>query len=347
MRLRRALLAALAPLLFAVPAAAQTWNLPALSPVAPTWREPVTVTVTGTLQGDCSVRLETPVTIKLSDAHFRIELPATVTCPPVFPPPQPPRPFVLTADLGPFDMGSYTLQLVYGGQPVHELAFEVYDVGTTVIELPALSTAGHPGSLVLTDVGVTASQAAPVTVTGNVIIIPLPSLLPAIPPTKLFSFTQPLPPLVAGHYEVRVLTAPLVVFPLGQPRLVRASLHVLREGGCVPDGQTLCLHDGRFRLTATWRDFIGRTGAAHAVPLADNDGSGLLWFFGPDNAELTVKVLDGCTISGRWWTFVSSSSTVEYTLTVTDTATGRTRSYGNDLGQVPRLIADTDAFPCP
>jgi hypothetical protein len=161
---------------------------------------------------------------------------------------------------------------------------------------------------------------------------------------ELFDLDVPLPsPLAPGDYEVRVFTAK----PNQLPALTRGSLRVHDAQGCLPDEETLCLHGGRFRLGATWRDFAGHTGTAHPRALPGNDGTGLLWFFGPDNTELTVKGLDGCAISGRWWVFLSPSSTVEYTLTVTDTATGAARDYRNSLGQVPRLIADTDAFACP
>ena len=48
----------------------------------------------------------------------------------------------------------------------------------------------------------------------------------------------------------------------------------------------------------------------------------------------------------RWWAFVASSSTIEYEVTVTDTRSGATRTYTNELGHVPELLADTGAFSC-
>ncbi len=59
-------------------------------------------------------------------------------------------------------------------------------------------------------------------------------------------------------------------------------------------------------------------------------------------------MLDACGVNGRFWVFVSSGSTVEYEVVVTDTATGQQRTYDNDLGEIPELIADTSAFAtCP
>jgi calcineurin-like phosphoesterase family protein len=121
------------------------------------------------------------------------------------------------------------------------------------------------------------------------------------------------------------------------------------SAGChnAPGAASLALHRGRFRAEATWRDGAGHTGTGKAVaPAADR--SGLLWFFAPDNWELLVKVIDGCALNGRYWVFAAGSTDVEYTLTVTDTATGRTARYENTLGRPAPAITDTDAFAtCP
>jgi hypothetical protein len=64
------------------------------------------------------------------------------------------------------------------------------------------------------------------------------------------------------------------------------------EPDCQPDATTLCLNDGRFKVEAEWEDFAGHVGAAYAAQ--GSDDSGEFWFFGPDNVELLVKVIDGC-----------------------------------------------------
>ncbi|HXT23151.1 MAG TPA: hypothetical protein VN923_20550, partial [Thermoanaerobaculia bacterium] len=64
------------------------------------------------------------------------------------------------------------------------------------------------------------------------------------------------------------------------------------------------------------------------------------------NSELTLKVLSGCGVNDRWWAFVSSSSTVEYDVVITDTVTGAQRAYHHVAGQAAALLADTAAFPC-
>ena len=334
----RAALLALATV--AAPAAAQTVTALSLSPAAPTWRDRIELTIVGTIPGNCIPIIPQPNAAAL-EAH-RIDLTFALACPPSHSPDL--MPFATNVVLEPIEPGTYALRVLdLSGAVLAQQSVVVYEVGEAAIELPALSTADHPGVLRLTWLAGAGSPAASVEVDGRIVWVHVSSP-PAFPVTQLATLDVPLPPLAAGRNEIRIL---LPGSPGEGGRLVRSELHVLRPAGCTPDDQTLCLHDGRFRITATWRDFAGRTGVAHAAPLAGNDGSGLLWFFGADNTELTVKVLDACTISQRWWTFVSSSSTVEYTLTVTDTASGATRTYSNPLGQVPRLVADTSAFACP
>ncbi len=126
---------------------------------------------------------------------------------------------------------------------------------------------------------------------------------------------------------------------------------VLGAGGepfdCVADDTTLCLNDGRFRVRLTWRVPAGNQGAGHVVPFGSND-SGLLWFFNPVNWEMLVKVLDGCTVNDRYWVFFAAVTNVEFTLTVTDSTTGATKTYVNPQGSSADSITDTDAFAaCP
>lgn len=117
---------------------------------------------------------------------------------------------------------------------------------------------------------------------------------------------------------------------------------------CQPDAFTLCLNDGRFQVRAEWEDFGGNHGPGMAI--LPSDDSGELWFFTPNNTELIVKVLDACTHPSfnSFWVFAAGLTNVEVTLTVTDTATNQTNTYGNPLGRPFEPILDTDAFAtCP
>ncbi len=51
---------------------------------------------------------------------------------------------------------------------------------------------------------------------------------------------------------------------------------------------------------------------------------------------------------GLNWVYAAASNDVEYTLTVTDTATGRIARYDNPLGRRAPAVTDTQAFAtCP
>jgi len=100
---------------------------------------------------------------------------------------------------------------------------------------------------------------------------------------------------------------------------------------CVPDATTLCLNGGRFLVRAFYDSGVGLTGAARALPLTADSGG--FWFFGPDNFELLVKVLDGCGVNGNYWIYAAGLTDVEVDLIVTDTWTGRVRVYPNPLAK--------------
>jgi CSLREA domain-containing protein len=113
---------------------------------------------------------------------------------------------------------------------------------------------------------------------------------------------------------------------------------------CLSGGPTLCLNQSRFRVTARWRIGPGPSGDGLGIELTTD--SGFFWFFDPDNVELTVKVLNGCTVNGSYWVFLSGLTNVEVTVTVTDTETGAVKTYLNPLDRRFRPVLDTQAFPC-
>lgn len=118
-------------------------------------------------------------------------------------------------------------------------------------------------------------------------------------------------------------------------------------GRCIPSSTRLCLNENRFEVEVNWRDFEGNRGQGRARAL-DIDDSGLFWFFGPENLEMLVKVLDACSFNDHFWVFAAASTDVEYTLTVTDTETGQEKNYFNSLGTRSPAVTDTSAFAtCP
>jgi hypothetical protein len=115
---------------------------------------------------------------------------------------------------------------------------------------------------------------------------------------------------------------------------------------CVEGAGTLCLRDGRYQVSATWRTASGASGEAHVVRLTNE--SGYLWFFADTNVEAIVKVLDGCALNNRFWVFAAGLTDVRVEIRVVDTTTGIEKTYVNQQGKAFAPIQDTSAFAtCP
>lgn len=115
---------------------------------------------------------------------------------------------------------------------------------------------------------------------------------------------------------------------------------------CVTNATTLCLGDGRFRVTARWDTNSGEFGDGRAVTLTTD--TGYFWFFDQANVELVTKVLDACDFVNRFWVFAGGLTDVHVALRVLDTQTGVERTYVNPQGTAFQPIQDTSAFAtCP
>jgi len=111
---------------------------------------------------------------------------------------------------------------------------------------------------------------------------------------------------------------------------------------------SLCLLN-RFGISVRFR--TGLPGAAESqamtVPVA-NPGSGLFWFFSPDNWEVMVKSIDGCGLNSRYWLFSAATTNVYYRMTVYDIRAGAQKIYFNYPGPPAPAVTDTGAFAtCP
>ena len=112
---------------------------------------------------------------------------------------------------------------------------------------------------------------------------------------------------------------------------------------CTSVAEVLCMNGNRFEVSVDWNVASQNlSGRGIAVPLTSDTGS--FWFFSSNNIELVIKVVDGRAFNDFFWVFYGALSNVEYTITVTDTATGRVRTYANPLGTLAS-VADVTAFP--
>jgi Concanavalin A-like lectin/glucanases superfamily len=139
---------------------------------------------------------------------------------------------------------------------------------------------------------------------------------------------------IAGHNGTTVGTAAYLTAP------------VALSCGSTTTTQ-LCLTPNRFTVTSKWLLPDGTRGVGTVVP-GSNSTSGLFWFFGSDNWELLVKVLDGCPVNNNKWVFSAATTNVHYQVAVTDVKSGQTKRYFNYFGQSAPAVTDTEAFAtCP
>jgi hypothetical protein len=117
-------------------------------------------------------------------------------------------------------------------------------------------------------------------------------------------------------------------------------------GACVTNSTTHCLLGGRYRVTAVFTPPTGTGGDAQALQPAVTSDTGLFWFFSSNNIEIIIKVVSGCGFNSRVWVFSGGLTNVAYTITVTDTVTGISKTYSNPQGTPSQPIQDTAAFVC-
>ena len=92
--------------------------------------------------------------------------------------------------------------------------------------------------------------------------------------------------------------------------------------GCEPDLVTACILDNqRFQVGIDWRDFNGDTGSGMVMgsgPVTPTISEAGFYFFNPNTRDVLVQVTNGCTQNNYFQIFLSSTTNVEFTITVTD-----------------------------
>jgi len=121
--------------------------------------------------------------------------------------------------------------------------------------------------------------------------------------------------------------------------------------GCVRDASTACLQSGRFEVKVDWQTATSQ-GAAQVMNFGgqrtENEESAFWWFFGANNFEMGVKVLNACNASApRYWVFVSGLTNQGWTVHIRDWQTGAVKTYSNPLNKLSTTFSDTSAFSCP
>jgi hypothetical protein len=129
----------------------------------------------------------------------------------------------------------------------------------------------------------------------------------------------PPPPVAPAQFSIGPLPAGsyTALYVLNGVTTVTQSFSVIAPA------LELDLLQKRFRATLQ----RGAPGTAVATAVRLTEESGYFWFFDRDNAEVTLKMLDGRSVNGHFWVYAASMTDLPFTLTITDLA-----SPGCDLG---------------
>ncbi len=98
---------------------------------------------------------------------------------------------------------------------------------------------------------------------------------------------------------------------------------------CTPNANTLCLQNGRIKVTGTWRNQYNNSTGASGVR-AYSPATGGMYYSDANNLELVVKALDFGT---HFLIMYGAMSDLEYNINVTDQVTGVSKMYTNPAGK--------------
>jgi hypothetical protein len=265
-------------------------------PEHPSTIDPLKIVVEGDLEG-CTAGFSAPqVTSGVVVLHFfALGRPESPDCSGAW---------VAAFDLPPLPAGSFDIHVDDSGT--------ILAAGSVVVT-PASS--GFQGGLTVSprlptsqdriELGVSVPpcllQLAPPNVAGDRIVVRLETAgVGVCPPPPAASTPVSIGPLAAGNYTALYVLNGVVTatqsFTVVAPSL---ELDLLQQ-----------------RFQATIQRGAPSTAAATAVRLTQE--SGYFWFFDRDNAEVTLKVLDGRAVNGHFWVFAASMTDVPFTLTITD-----------------------------
>lgn len=249
--------------------------------------------------------------------------------------------YVASIEVGPLAEGTWQVELRFESEgtsppvvaPTEKNLGSIFVGAPVEIAGPSIGYSNSPVQFTVSRVD-TCSELGDITVDSEErsVSIPWRSGCPILPPDpELIELeTGAIGPLEPGDWTVEVIDA------LGHP-MARKTLEVLPN--------PVRLQDDRFEIDIAW---FNNLASEKAFPvIAPTRDSALYAFFISSNWEVMLKVLDGCEINDHFWVFSAANTDQGYDILVTDTQTGLTWEYHNDLGTASPAVTDIEAFPCP
>jgi hypothetical protein len=169
-------------------------------------------------------------------------------------------------------------------------------------------------------------------------------------PPKTWTAEAVVGPLPAGLYAVELVSGS-PGFPGDEPPHVIpiAISHQTFEVSQGGDGLSFPPSGGSVFGVSLNFEFPSGSGhfeTAHGVQLTRD--SGFFWFFDESNIEVTIKILDGRGVNGKYWIFLSSMTDLKFIATITHCPTNPqigapcfSKTYESTQG-VNRNIIDTN-----
>ena len=114
---------------------------------------------------------------------------------------------------------------------------------------------------------------------------------------------------------------------------------------CTQDATTMCLLNGRYKVTSRWKNQYGGGAEATLQKARLTDVTGAFWIANADTYEYLIRV-NIVTDNGRAWMAIPTFTSVEFWIAVTDTKTGQYKEYHSSPGNVT-LIYDPYTFVYP
>ena len=127
--------------------------------------------------------------------------------------------------------------------------------------------------------------------------------------------------------------------------------------GCMPDSNTACLLDGKFKVEGQMSTFDNPPEVVPTrvmnFPGGRAESSQAVFFesFNVGNFEAGVKMVDGCGLPDghplqSYWAFFGALTNADTQLSIQDMVTLQTYEWTNPPGTFPQTVGDTNAFPC-
>lgn len=161
--------------------------------------------------------------------------------------------------------------------------------------------------------------------------------------TTVLTFTAPVNPGVQNTMRLAIAD---VADGILDSAVFLAGGSFTDGGGCVPDAWTVCLLGGRFEIKVNWEDYQHVHRDAF-VASAGTPESALFYFRQAANWEFLIKIINGCTLNGKYWVYFAAATDVGYIVTVRDTqSTAPPKQYTNPLGTASPAVNDSGAFNC-